>query len=91
MPAEPRTQPKAEDMTDRQSARSRRPRSEKPGHLRACHLKAVAAGAALALLVTVGVNVPAGGTGTAPTPAELASSYIAAIGTANATLVKADA
>jgi hypothetical protein len=41
--------------------------------------------------VTVGVSVQAGGTGTAPTPAELASSYIAAIGTANAALTKADA
>ena len=78
-------------MTDRQSAPSPRPRSEKPGHLRALRLKAVAAGAALALVVSVGVSVQAGGTGTAPTPAELASSYITAIGTANAALTKADA
>ena len=76
-------------MTDPQSAPSSRPRSEKPGHLSAIHLKAVAAGAALALVVTVGVNVQAGGTSTTST-AGLASSYIAAIGTANAALGTAD-
>ena len=83
--------PKGKDMTDRQSTPSPRPGSDKPGHPRALHLRAVAAGAALALVVSVGVNVQAGGTATAPTPAELASSYIAAIGPANAALVKAEA
>jgi len=72
-------------MTDRQSAPNPRPRSDKPGRSRAFHLRPVAVGAALALVVTVGVSVQAGGTGTAPTPAVLASSYIVAIGTANAT------
>jgi len=78
-------------MTDRQSVLSPKRRSGKPGRSRALHLKALAAGAVLALVATVGVNVQAGGTGTAPTPADLASSYMAAIGTANAALVKADA
>jgi hypothetical protein len=77
-------------MTDRQSATSPS-RHAKPGHPRAFHLRAIVAGAALALVATVGVSVQAGGTGTAPTPAELASNYIAAIGTANAALVKAEA
>ncbi|HYA44855.1 MAG TPA: hypothetical protein VED59_04550 [Acidimicrobiales bacterium] len=53
-------------MTDRQSATSPRPRYDKPGYARAFHLKAVGAGAALALMVTVGVTVQAGGTGAAP-------------------------
>ncbi|HYA43972.1 MAG TPA: hypothetical protein VED59_00075, partial [Acidimicrobiales bacterium] len=71
-------------MTDRQNALSPRPRCDKPGHLSVFRLKAVAAGAALALIVTFGVTVQASGAGTAPTPAEPASSYVAAIGTANA-------
>jgi hypothetical protein len=72
-------------MTDRQSTTSSRPRYDKPWHPGVFHLKAVAAGAGLALMVTVVVTGQAGGAGAAPTPAEPASSYIAAIGTANAT------
>ena len=82
---EPPTLPEGEDMTDRQSTTSPRPRCDRPGHPRVSHLKAVAASAGLALVATVVVAVQAGGAGTPSTPAEPAESYITAIGNANAT------
>jgi len=74
-------------MTDRHSTTSRGPRCDRPGHPRLSHLKAVATSGALALIVTAGVAVQAAGAGTVPTPAQLASRYIAAIGTANAAML----
>lgn len=52
-------------MTDPRTPTSPMPRRDKPGHSTVFHLKAAAAGTALALVVALGVNVQAGGAGIA--------------------------